>query len=104
MKWNGGDELRRPTAMTYSVSVSPDVYALLRQRARQAKVAPEALADDVLRRYLRLEESGWRHAFDALLARVQANSEQYSSDEIEADVTAAAEEVKELRRGRYSVG
>jgi hypothetical protein len=104
MKWNSGDEFRRPTAMTNSVSVSPDVYAMLRQRARQAKVAPETLADDALRRYLHLEEPGWRYAFDALLARVQANSEQFSSEEIEADITAAAEEVKELRRGRRSTG
>jgi hypothetical protein len=86
--------------MNYSVSVSPDVYALLRQRARQAKVAPETLADDALRKYLRLEEPTWRQSFDALLARVQGNSEQYRSDEIEADITAAAEEAKELRRAR----
>jgi len=104
MKWNSGDEFRRPTAMTYSVSVSPDVYALLRQRARQTKVAPETLADDALRRYLRQEEPIWRQSFDALLARVQANSEQFSSGEIEADITAAAEEVKELRRDRRSAG
>lgn len=90
--------------MTYSVSVSPDVYAMLRQRARQVKVAPEALADDVLRRYLRLEEPTWRQSFDALLARVEANSERFTSEEIEADITAAAEEVKELRSGRRSTG
>ena len=42
--------------------------------------------------------------FDALLARVQANSEQYSSEEIEADITVAAQEVKELRRARRSAG
>lgn len=90
--------------MTYSVSVSPDVYAMLRQRARQVKVAPEALADDVLRRYLRLEEPTWRQSFDALLARVEANSERFTSEEIEADITAAAEEVKELRRGRRGTG
>lgn len=90
--------------MTYSVSVSPDVYAMLRQRARQAKVAPEALADDALRRYLHLEEPTWRQSFEALLARIQANSEPFSSEEIEADITVAAEEVKDLRRGRRSAG
>ena len=62
------------------------------------------LADDVLGRHLRLEEPTWRQSFDALLARVQANSEQYSAEEIEADITAAAEECKELRRARRSVG
>jgi predicted transcriptional regulator len=90
--------------MTYSVSVSPDVYALLRQRARQSKVSPDMVADDALRRYLHQEEPTWRQSFDALLARVQANSAPFSSDEIEADITAAAEEVKELRRARHSAG
>ena len=90
--------------MTYSVSLSPDVYVLLRQRARQSKVSPDTLADDTLRRYLHQEEPTWRQSFDALLARVQANSEQYSSEEIEADITVAAQEVKELRRARRSAG
>lgn len=90
--------------MTYSVSVSPDVYALLRQRARQSKVSPDTLADDALRRYLHQEEPTWRQSFEALLARVQASSVQFSSDEIEADITAAAEEVKGLRRASHSAG
>jgi hypothetical protein len=62
------------------------------------------VADDALRRYLHQEEPTWRQSFDALLARVQANSAPFSSDEIEADITAAAEEVKELRRARHSAG
>ncbi len=90
--------------MTYSISISPDVYALLRQRAGKSKVSPDRLADDALRKYLREEESSWRDAFDALLQRVQTNSAWYSSEEIEADITAAAEEVKELRRAHRSPG
>lgn len=62
------------------------------------------LMNDSLRRYLHLEEPTWRQSFDALLARVEANSEQFTSAEIETDITAAAEEVKELRRGRRSTG
>ena len=50
--------------MTYSVSLSPDVYVLLRQRARQSKVSPDTLADDALRRYLHHEEPTWRQSFD----------------------------------------
>ncbi len=88
--------------MTYSVSVSPDVYALLRQRASQSHVSPDTLADSTLRRYLRQEEPTWRQSFDALLTRVQAHSAQYDSAEIEADITVAASEVKELRRADRS--
>ena len=90
--------------MTYSVSVSPDVYVLLRQRASQSHVSPDTLADSTLRRYLCQEEPTWRQSFDDLLARVQAFSAQYSSEEIEADITVAAEEVKELRRVHRSTG
>jgi hypothetical protein len=71
---------------------------------RQSEISLSTLADDLLGRPLRLEEPGWRHAFDALLARAQANSEQFRSKEIEADITAAAEEVKELRCVRRSAG
>lgn len=68
----------------------------------RARVPPDTVADDALRRYLHQVEPTWRESFDALLARAQASSEQYSSKEIEADITAAAEEVKELRRARRS--
>ena len=71
---------------------------------RQSEISLNTLADDLFGRHLRLEEPSWRHAFDALLARVQANSEQFSSEEIEADIAAAAEEVKELRCVRRSSG
>lgn len=71
---------------------------------RRPEVSPDTLADDTLGRHLHLEEPVWRQSFDALLARVQANAEQFSSEEIEADIIAAAEEVKELRRARLSAG
>lgn len=63
----------------------------------QSKISPDTLADDTVCRHLHLEKPTWRQSFDLLLARVQANSMQVSSDEIEADITATAEEVKELR-------
>ncbi len=75
----------------------------MRQRARQSRVSPDSLANDALRRYFGQEEPAWRQAFDALLARVQVHSLQYTSEEIEADITAAAEEVKELRRASRSI-
>lgn len=85
-----------------SISVSPEVYDLLRSRARQIRVSPEVLADDALRSYLKLTEPTWQQSFAALLARVQSNSSQYQSEEIEADISAAALETKEARRARRS--
>jgi len=88
--------------MTYSVSVSPDVYAMLRKRARQSKVSPDRLVDDALRQYLSQDEQAWRRSLDALLARVQVHSYSYTSQEIEADITAAAQVVQEMRRANRS--
>jgi soluble cytochrome b562 len=47
------------------------------------------------------ETQQWRQAFDALISRVQARTSQFSSEEVEADITAAANEVKELRRAHH---
>lgn len=90
--------------MINSVSLSSDVYTLLRQRAQQVQTSPDALANEALRQYLSLEELAWRQALESLIARVQARTARFSSEEIEADITAASDQVRELRRARRSVG
>jgi len=90
----------RQVPMIHSISLSQEVYILLQQRAQQARTSPDALAEDALRRQLGLAESSWQQAFDRLLAKVQARSAGFDPAEIEADITAAADEVKELRRAR----
>lgn len=65
---------------------------------RRSEISSNTLASDAISGNLQQEVPTWRKSFDALLARVQVKSEQYSSDEIEADITAAVEEVKALRR------
>jgi len=90
--------------MINTVSVYPDVYSLLRQRAQQAHTSPDALANEALRQYLGLEEQTWQQALESLIARIQARTAEFSSEEIEADITAAAAEVKELRRAHRSAG
>ena len=49
---------------------------------RRPEISPDTLADDTLDLHLHLEKPTWRQSFDALLTRVQANLEQYSSEEI----------------------
>ena len=90
--------------MINSVSLSPDVYTLLRQRAQQAQTSPDALANEALRQYLSLEELAWRQSLASLIARVQARTAKFPSEEIEADITAAFDEVRESRRARGSAG
>lgn len=90
--------------MLHSISLSSEVYNLLQQRARQARMSPDALAEDALRRQLGLADPAWQEAFERLLARVQARSASFDPAEIEADITAAADEVKVQHRARRCVG
>jgi len=84
--------------MSHTITISPQVYELLAQQARQARQSPDAIAESLLRRSLTTEKQEWREAFEALIARVQARTARFNSEEIEADITAAASEVRELRR------
>ncbi len=45
-------------------------------------------------------ETGWKERFDRLLADVHSRPTQYSPEEIEAEITIAMNEVKEMRRAR----
>jgi hypothetical protein len=44
-------------------------------------------------------ETRWKERFDRLLAEVHSQTAQYSSDEIEAEITAAFNEVRKVRYG-----
>jgi predicted transcriptional regulator len=84
----------------YSIAVSPEMYTALRQRARQVRTSPDRVAEEALRAYFDREEQAWQRAFEGLIAKVQARTLPFSSAEIEADITAAADEVRELRCAR----
>ena len=88
--------------MANTISLPADVYVLLRERAQQEQTSPDALAELAVRRYLSSSEQNWHVSFEALLAKVQSRTATFTSGEIEADITAAAEEVKELRRDRHA--
>src|SRR5262245_25170403 len=92
--------LVRYKAMANTISLPPDVYGLLRERAQQEQTSPDALAELAVRRYLSSSEQDWHASIEALLAKVQSRTVAFTLEEIEADITAAAEEVKELRRDR----
>jgi len=90
--------------MAHTISLSQDIYTLLKERARQAQTSPDALADEALRQYLSQVEQDWQAAIKSLFARVQARTAGFDANEIEADITAAADEVKESRRARRRSG
>lgn len=90
--------------MTYSVSLSSEVYTFLRQRAQQTRTSPDVLAEQALRQQLGLVEPTWQQAFERLIAKVHARTAGFDSAEIENDITVAAAEVQELRRARHRPG
>ncbi len=87
--------------MSSTITLSQRVYDELVQRAHLTRQSPDALADDLLRHSLRTETEQWRKAFDALIQKVHARTSAFTSEEIEADITTAASEVKESRRARH---
>ena len=99
MDWLGN---KVDLSMAHSISISHQVYNLLRERAEQSKTSPDSLAESVLRDYFNREEEQWREAFEALIAKVHARTAEFTAEEIEADITAAAIEVREQRRADQS--
>ena len=86
--------------MSSTISLSPQLYDLVAQRAEKAHITPDALAEHLLRRELGGEDD-WREAFEALMRRVHSRTERFSSAEIEADISAATAEVRERRRATH---
>lgn len=50
------------------------------------------------------DQEAWRRAVEAVIADVQSRSSRFSSEEIEQDITLAAQEVREARRARCGHG
>ncbi|MCL4264454.1 MAG: hypothetical protein KJ069_14615 [Anaerolineae bacterium] len=85
--------------MSQTISISHQTYDQLRQRAAQSRMSPDTLAENVLSDYLSQEEVVWQEAFTALLAKVHQHTTQFSSAEIEDDITQALREVRAARYG-----
>lgn len=87
--------------MASTITLSQRVYDLVAEEARQAHRSTDAMAEDLLWRTLSPEVDQWRLDFEALISRIQHHTRQFISSEIEADITAAAQDVKEIRRARH---
>lgn len=84
--------------MLHMISISEPVYNLLDQEAKRTRLPPNDLAERLLAERLSAEQQAWRQQFDSLLTRVHARLSAFDPAEIEADITAASEEVKAERR------
>ena len=88
--------------MNATIALPEKLYQRLALKSQQLERSPETLLADLVQQYLDDAESRWRAEFEAPLARVQARTSAYSADEIEADITEAAQEVKAAHRVRRS--
>lgn len=84
--------------MSHSITLSDAVYDRLIQRARRLALSPDAVAEAVLRRELGAAEAGWRQEVEAVVARVRDQAGVHPPEAIEADITAASLESRDLRR------
>jgi len=82
---------------TITIHLPPRLYQRLTEQSRAQRSAPEEWVAALVARYLEADEQ-WRADFNALLARVQAHSVNLPSTDIEADITQASFEARELRR------
>lgn len=81
---------------TITIHLPPRLYRRLKEQSRVQRSAPEELVTTLVSRYLEADAQ-WRVDFNALLAKVQARTAGFTSAEIEADITQAAAEARELR-------
>jgi predicted DNA-binding protein len=78
------------------------LYADLVQHSEKLERTPDQLVMELIQQFLDENEATWRTRFQALLKRIHQQTESFSPEEIEADITLAAQETKELRRARRS--
>lgn len=86
--------------MGQRIEVPNELYELLQQRAAQLQRSPEQLAAEALRRSLSPGDRAWETRLQQLLAETHERPDLPAPEEIEADISAAAAEARELRRER----
>lgn len=86
--------------MAHRIDVPDDLYALLEAQAARTQRSPAQLAADVLRRFLSSSEATWEARLTQVLTMTHAQTAERAPETIEADISAAAAEVRELRRAQ----
>lgn len=68
------------------------LYSDLVQRSKKLERTPDELVMELVQQFLDENEAAWRARFQSLLKRVHQHAEPFSPEEIEADITLAAQE------------
>jgi hypothetical protein len=92
--------------LAYSAAPADSLEPIILQRDGQPVFAVLPFEEyrrlrDIAERERVEAETRWKERFDRLLAEVHSRPTQYSPEEIEAEITLAREEVKEMRRARH---
>ena len=88
--------------MSYQITLSDVTYRSRAAEARRLNASPDALAKQYIEEHIaeRRNRDRWRDEMQKLFESIQARLPEMASEDIEADITAARAEVKELRRAR----
>ncbi len=86
--------------MSYVIALPSYLYDRLTLKSRRARRTPEDVVVELVQQYLSQSDDSWQTEFCALVARVNARTAAFTADEIEADISQAAAEARELRRAR----
>jgi len=91
---------------TITITLSDSIYTTLLEHAESSKQPLDITIEEFIAQHLAvcLARACWRERFENILERVYSRTSQYPSSEIEADITAAAAEVKEMRHARRRAG
>lgn len=86
--------------MSYVITLPRQLYDRLTLKSRRAKRTPDDVVVELVQQYLGQSDDSWQTEFRALVARVNARTVAFAADEIEADISQAAAEARELRCAR----
>lgn len=84
--------------MSTVITLPNQLYERLAQKSQQLNRTPEAVVTDLVQQFLSEADDRWQTEFQALIAQVQTRTIAHPAGEIEADITVAAAEARDLSR------
>lgn len=87
--------------MIHTIAISETLFSRLENEAARSHLSPSELAERLLAERLSVERQVWQKSYEQLIARVHSRMGAFNPAEIEADITAASDEVKAEHRANY---
>ncbi|MEK9161893.1 MAG: hypothetical protein AAB261_01205 [Chloroflexota bacterium] len=87
--------------MIHTIAISETLFSRLENEAKRSHLSPSELAERLLAERLSVERQAWQKSYEQLIARVHSRMGAFNPAEIEADITAASDEVKAEHRANH---